>query len=121
MSNTDTLNAPDNGDQRVAVVAKLADAATPGYQAPFDPDEAEAAGAFQEDALTEGDALESAADLPEALAPEPDGPGAVEPAYLVDDAGLAVPAAPTVATAADLFGYRVGEKLTDALDRQRPH
>jgi hypothetical protein len=38
---------------------KLADAQTPGYQAEFDPGEAEAAGAFTEDALTEADALAS--------------------------------------------------------------
>lgn len=38
---------------------KLADTHTPGYQAEFDPAEAEAAGAFAEDALTEADALAS--------------------------------------------------------------
>lgn len=41
---------------------KLADAQTSGYQAEFDPAEAEAAGAFIEDALTETDALDSAHD-----------------------------------------------------------
>lgn len=43
---------------------KLTDALTPGYQAEFDPDEAERAGAFVEDALSEADALESSIDLP---------------------------------------------------------
>lgn len=42
--------------------AKLADARTPGYQAEFDPAEAEAAGAFAEDALSETDALASVHD-----------------------------------------------------------
>jgi hypothetical protein len=44
------------------VAEKLADAMTPGYVAEFDPDEAEQAGAFIEDALTEEDAIESATD-----------------------------------------------------------
>lgn len=43
---------------------KLADAELPGFKAEFDPAEAEAAGAFREDALSEGDALESAHDVP---------------------------------------------------------
>jgi hypothetical protein len=44
------------------VLQKLADAQTPGYQAEFSPAEAEAAGAFSEDALTEADALASTLD-----------------------------------------------------------
>ncbi|MFZ3287946.1 MAG: conjugal transfer protein TraD [Telluria sp.] len=48
--------APDS------VHEKLADALTPGYQAEFDPAEAEAAGAFAEDALSEADALASTHD-----------------------------------------------------------
>ena len=53
------------GDDAAAsgpVVEKLQDALTPGYQAEFDPAEAEAAGAFQEDALSEADALDSSHD-----------------------------------------------------------
>ena len=46
-----------------ALREKLADAQTPGYQAEFDPDEADRAGAFAEDALSEGDALASTDDL----------------------------------------------------------
>ncbi len=41
---------------------KLLDTQIPGFQAEFDPDEAERAGAFVEDALSEEDALESAID-----------------------------------------------------------
>jgi len=48
-----------------AIVEKLSDAAIPGYAAEFDPDEAEFAGAFVEEALSEDDAIESAADLPD--------------------------------------------------------
>ncbi|MGV7209328.1 hypothetical protein ACLB1G_15895 [Oxalobacteraceae bacterium A2-2] len=46
------------------VKEKLADAELPGFQAEFDPAEAEAAGAFREDALSEADALDSAYDVP---------------------------------------------------------
>ena len=42
---------------------KLTDAeTTPGFEVEFDPEEAEQAGAFQEDALSEADALESSVD-----------------------------------------------------------
>lgn len=44
---------------------KLIDAMTPGFQAEFDPDEAERAGAFVEDALSEADAAASVDDLAE--------------------------------------------------------
>jgi hypothetical protein len=49
---------------------KLIDALTPGYQVEFDPDEAEQAGAFVEDALSEEDAMESNADLMDATVPD---------------------------------------------------
>ena len=42
--------------------SKLGDAMTPGFIAELDPAEAEAAGAFEEHALTEADALESSGD-----------------------------------------------------------
>ena len=42
--------------------SKLNDAMTPGFIVEFDPAEAEAAGAFEENALSEADALESCAD-----------------------------------------------------------
>ena len=49
----------DNIDIEV-INEKMRDIATPGYQAEFDPNEAEASGAFAEDALSESDALEAA-------------------------------------------------------------
>ena len=52
-----------------ALREKLLDAMTPGYQAEFDPDEAEQAGAFVEDALSEQDAAESDIDLVDTTAP----------------------------------------------------
>lgn len=48
--------APDS------VSEKLNDALTPSFQAEFDPEEAEVAGAFFEDALSEDDAISSAHD-----------------------------------------------------------
>ena len=50
-------------DALAAILEKLDDSLTPGFQAEFDPDEAERAGAFIEDALSEADALESSLDL----------------------------------------------------------
>jgi len=50
--------------------SKIEDASAPGYQSEFDPAEAERAGAFVEDALSENDALESAMDLTEILESE---------------------------------------------------
>lgn len=53
----------DQANAAAALREKLTDALTPGYVAEFDPDEAERAGAFVEDALSESDAAESDADL----------------------------------------------------------
>ena len=58
--------ANDAANAAAVLHEKLADAMTPGYQAEFDPDEAEQAGAFVEDALSEQDAAESDIDLVEA-------------------------------------------------------
>lgn len=60
----------DQANATEALREKLADAMVPGYQAEFDPDEAEAVGAFVEDALSEEDAAESDADLVDATVPE---------------------------------------------------
>jgi|JI8StandDraft_1071087.scaffolds.fasta_scaffold02855_4 hypothetical protein len=60
--------ANDEANAAAVLHEKLADAMTPGYQAEFDPEEAEQAGAFAEDALSEEDALESDIDLVEAAA-----------------------------------------------------
>ncbi len=46
-----------------ALQDKMSDALVPGFQAEFDPDEADKVGAFVEDALSEQDALESGVDL----------------------------------------------------------
>lgn len=50
-------------DANSALREKLLDALVPGFAAEFDPDEAQRAGAFAEDALSEADAADSAIDL----------------------------------------------------------
>ena len=60
------------GDAASAAAAalrdKLTDILTPGFEAEFDPDEAEQAGAFAEGALSLEDAAESCLDLGDASA-----------------------------------------------------
>ncbi|MBX9636179.1 MAG: conjugal transfer protein TraD [Nitrosomonas sp.] len=52
----------DNPDIQEVITDKLLDAEIPGFQAEFDPLEAERLGAFKEDALSEQDALNSTID-----------------------------------------------------------
>lgn len=58
------MNKPlhDTETDQEILQEKLLDAEIPCYQVEFDPEEAEQAGAFIEDALTEEDAIESAVD-----------------------------------------------------------
>lgn len=56
-------NVADDGDTVDVIGEKLTDAMVPGAIVDFDPDEAEKAGAFTEDALSESDAAESTIDL----------------------------------------------------------
>lgn len=53
----------DETPDREIVREKMLDAMTPGFQVEFGPDEADLAGAFVEDALSEQDAIESSEDL----------------------------------------------------------
>ena len=66
---TPAVSIDDEATAADALREKLTDALTPGYQAEFDPDEAEKAGAFAEDALSEQDAAESDIDLVDATVP----------------------------------------------------
>jgi len=52
----------NNPDITEIIQEKLLDAEIPGFQAEFDPLEAERLGAFTEDALSEQDALDSSID-----------------------------------------------------------
>ena len=65
---TEAVNTETSSE--AVIREKLIDAMTPGFQAEFDPDEAEQAGAFFEDALSEEDAMASDVDLFETLNPD---------------------------------------------------
>ncbi|QKV55657.1 conjugal transfer protein TraD (plasmid) [Comamonas antarctica] len=65
---TPVAPADDPHDGIAMVDEKLLDALTPGFQAEFDPEEADRVGAFTEDALDEQDALDSSDDLRDAQA-----------------------------------------------------
>jgi len=68
-TNPEETTFDDQANAGAALREKLADAMTPGFQAEFDPEEAELAGAFVEDSLSEADAAESNADLVTAAVP----------------------------------------------------
>ena len=90
---------------------KLTDAQTPGYRAEFDPEEAERAGAFVEDALSEEDAADSNADLGDVLGKE-------QPCFLDDDGPSAeIPTFITRTNARELFGMKPGETVPEAIAR----
>lgn len=104
---TNDLTVDNAATAAAALTEKLADAQTPGYQAEFDPDEAERAGAFAEDALSEQDAAESDIDLVDAAVP----------VFIEDGQHLDVPANATTANARTLLGKQPGESVKDALAR----
>ncbi len=60
---TEKKHLTAGADSFEPIQAKFLDAMTPGFLAAFDPSEAELAGAFVEDALTEQDAVDSRIDL----------------------------------------------------------
>lgn len=64
VDDTELFNANENEYmQQAAILEKFDDSQIPGLQVEFDPEEAEKAGAFVEDALSEEEALESSIDL----------------------------------------------------------
>ena len=102
----------DDAAGREAVREKLVDALMPGFQVEFDPDEAERAGAFVEDALSEQDAAESCDDLVEV-------DGALEPAFLDDEGPSAdIPPFITTTNARELYDLRPGETVAQAAARK---
>ena len=102
----------DDAVGREAVREKMVDALMPGFQVEFDPDEAERAGAFVEDALSEQDAAESCADLVEV-------DGALEPAFLDDEGPSAdIPPFITTTNARELYDLRPGETVAQAAARK---
>ena len=106
---TREITIDDTAASAAALREKLTDALTPGYQAEFDPEEAERAGAFREDALNELDAAGSTDDLADALE---------EPAFLDDDGPSAeIPPFITTANARELYDLKPGETVVDAIAR----
>ena len=67
IANIADTNLNDREMNSQVVAQKLVDVQTPGFQAEFDPDEAELIGAFTEDALSEHEALDSSIDQPESV------------------------------------------------------
>ena len=120
-TNTDTTaELPPVDDYASATEAlreKLTDAQTPGYQAEFDPEEAERAGAFVEDALSEQDAAESGDDLA-ALASQGDDQA---PAFITEGEPAAdLPAFVDTANVRSLYDWKPGESLDEAIARKKP-
>lgn len=114
-TNTDTTaELPPVDDYASATEAlreKLTDAQTPGYQAEFDPEEAERAGAFVEDALSEEDAADSNAGLVDVLGEE-------QPGFLDDEGPSAeIPTFITRTNARERFGMEPGETVPEAIAR----
>ena len=112
-TNTDaTAERPPVDDYANATEAlreKMADALTPGFQVELDPEEAERAGAFVEDALSEQDAQESTEDLAELD----------EPAFLDDEGPLAdIPPFITTSNIREMYGWRPGQTLEEAIARK---
>ena len=119
-TNTTDAALPPVDDYATATEAlreKLADAQTPGYQAEFDPEEAERAGAFVEDALSEQDAAESGDDLA-ALASQGDDQA---PAFITEGEPAAdLPAFVDTANVRSLYDWKPGESLDEAIARKKP-
>lgn len=101
----------DDAAARDALREKMTDALTPGFQVEFDPDEADRAGAFVEDALSEQDAAESGDDLVEV-------DGALEPAFLDDEGPSDPPPFITTTNVRKLYDLRPGETVAQAAARK---
>ena len=117
-TNTDaTAERPPVSDAaagREAAREKMADAQTPGYQAEFDSEEAERAGAFVENALSEQDAQESTEDLAEL--DEQEG----KPSFLDDEGPLAdIPPFFNTTNIRELYDWKPGESLDEAIARKK--
>lgn len=98
---------------REAVLKKLGDMETAGFQAEFSPHEAEVAGAFVEDALSLQDAIESSGEL----ASQDDD---LTPAFITEGEPVAdLPAFMDTANVHSLYGWKPGESLDEAIARKK--
>ena len=107
----------DNAAAAGALREKLTDAATPGCQSEFDPEEAARTGAFVEDVLSEQDAAESGDDLA-ALASQGDDQA---PAFIPEDAPTVtdLPAFVDTENVRSLYDWKPGESLDEAIARKK--
>lgn len=113
-SSAEVTRAIDDAAAAAAALReKLTDALTPGYQVEFDPDEADRAGAFAEDALSESDAFASTDDLADLT-----GDGSLEPVIL-DDGGSSAETTriATSTNARQLYALPSGETVVQAAAR----
>ena len=103
----------DEQAAKEALREKMTDPYTPSVSVDFDPAEAEQAGAFQEDALSEQDAAESSIDLATVDAE-------ILAAFVADDDNSGPSEPPqhvTTANARELFGWTPGESVGEAAMR----
>lgn len=63
IKNNDEITSADVPTTSEVISMKFKDAQIPGFEAEFDPEEADAAGAFEENALSEEDAAQSSIDM----------------------------------------------------------
>jgi hypothetical protein len=101
----------DVDNQGRDVGRKFQDAETQRYEAEFDPTDAEAIGAFQEDALSEEDAVASADDL----LVDGEMPVFLDESYVADD----LPTHVTLPAPRKALDHREGETLAETLARMR--
>ena len=121
------ISSAFDADTTEVIHAKLRDAQTPGFEAEFDPDEAERAGAFAEDALSEADARAGTDDMADHFAEvmvdtgstEATAFGALEPAFVDDDSTRVDPPSHVSTTnARELFDLQLGETVAGAAARK---
>jgi len=114
-TNTDTTAerppVDDSASTTGALREKLIDAQTPGYQAEFDPEKAERAGAFVKDALNEQDAIKSSVGLASL--------GADQPPLDIIIARLSRLTHIRTASARSIFGCKPGETVDEAIARKK--
>ena len=104
---TREITIDDSAAGAAALREKLTDTLTPGYQAEFDPEEAERAGAFREDALTELDAAASTDDLADALE---------ESVFMDDEDPIAeIPPFITTLNVRELYDLQSGATVPEAI------
>lgn len=109
--NDQTSNTTSQQTETDVLKEKLADAQVPGFKAEFDALEAERAGAFHEDALSELEAAASLDDQQDDLVP-----GFLSEAD--DDANAPLPAFITTTNSLELYDLQPGESVVEAMARK---